>query len=85
MTTVNATGTFRMAANGPGGTVRYTWLRHDSRGYTNSAVFTIVVAAGDVAPHTVVADSWTPASSGSDQLVFLSPVYAAAPATFVCR
>ena len=85
LTTVNATGTFRMAANGPGGTVSYVWLRKDSSGSRTSQQYTIQVAAGDTSPHTVATDSWTPASSGSDQLVFLNPVYAALAASFTCR
>jgi len=73
-----------MVANGPGGKVSYTWLRHDSNGYANSPIYSLVAAANDNNAHTVVSDSWTPASSGSDQLVFLNPIYAATAGSFTC-
>jgi hypothetical protein len=83
--TVTATGTFRMLANGPGGTVKYYWIRKDSNGTVVSQVYSIVVAAGDANAHFTVTDSWTPASSGSEQLVFTNPSYAVAPQSFSCR
>jgi hypothetical protein len=43
------------------------------------------VAAGDANAHFTVTDSWTPASAGSEQLVFSTPSYAVAPQSFTCR
>jgi hypothetical protein len=84
--TVTTTGTFRMGANGPGGTVQYHWTRKDSTGTYLSQVYSIVVAAGDTAAHSVVTDSWVaPADSGTVQLVFTTPAYAVAPQSFTCR
>jgi hypothetical protein len=82
---VTATGTFRMQAGGPGGTVQYYWIRKDSNGTVVSQTYKIVVAAGDAAAHSVVTDSWTPASSGSEQLVFTTPGFAVAPQSWTCR
>ena len=45
----------------------------------------VVVAAGDIATHSVVTDSWTPASAGSAQLVFSTPGYAVTPQSFSCK
>jgi hypothetical protein len=84
-TTVNATGTFRMQAGGPGGTVQYHWIYKDSGGTQVSATYSIVVAAGDTSAHFTVAGSWKPASAGSVQLVFSSPSYATAVTNFTCR
>jgi hypothetical protein len=84
--TVTSTGTFRMGANGPGGTVQYHWTRKDSTGTYLTQVYSIVVAAGDTAAHSVVTDSWIgPADSGTVQLVFTTPGYAVAPQSFTCR
>jgi hypothetical protein len=83
--TVTATGTFRMQASGPGGTVQYHWIRKDSNGTVVSQTYSIVVAAGDSAAHSVVTDSWTPASAGTEQLVFTTPGYTVAPQSFTCR
>lgn len=83
--TVTATGTFRLAANGPGGTVQYQWIRKDSSGTVASQVYSIVVAAGDTSAHSVVTDSWTPASAGTEQLFFLNPSYGVTPQSFNCR
>ncbi len=83
--TVTATGTFRMQAGGPGGTVQYHWIRKDSNGTAVSPTNSIVVAAGDTAAHSVVTDSWTPASDGSEQLVFSTPGYAVTPQSWSCR
>jgi hypothetical protein len=83
--TVTATGTFRLAANGPGGTVSYQWIRKDSTGTVASQIYYITVAAGDTSAHAVVTDSWTPASSGTEQLFFLNPSYGVTPQSFTCR
>jgi hypothetical protein len=83
--TVTATGTFRMQAGGPGGTVKYNWIRKDSNGTWVSPTYTIVIAAGDSSAHSVVTDSWTPASAGTEQLVFSTPSYAVTPQSFTCR
>jgi len=49
-------------------------------------VYSIVVAAGDAAAHSVVTDSWVgPADSGTVQLVFTTPGYAVTPQSFTCR
>jgi hypothetical protein len=74
-----------MQAGGPGGTVTYQWIRKDSNGTAVSAMYSIVIAAGDAAAHSVVTDSWTPASSGSEQLVFSTPGFAVAPQSWSCR
>jgi hypothetical protein len=50
-----------------------------------SVTYSIVVAAGDTAAHAVVTDSWTPASAGTEQLVFTTPGYTVAPQNFTCR
>jgi hypothetical protein len=83
--TVTATGTFRMQAGGPGGTVQYHWIRKDSNGTVVSQTYSIVIAAGDAAAHSVVTDSWTPASAGTEQLVFTAPSFTVAPQSFTCR
>ena len=83
--TVTATGTFSMQAGGPGGAVKYHWIRTDSRGSLSGPTYTIMVAAGDIATHSVVTDSWTPASAGSAQLVFSTPGYAVTPQSFSCK
>ncbi len=83
--TVTATGIFRMQAAGPGGTVQYHWIRKDSNGTVVSQTYSIVVAAGDTAAHSVVTDSWTPASAGTEQLVFTTPSFTVAPQSFTCR
>jgi len=75
-----------MQAGGPGGTVQYHWTRKDSAGTAVSLTYSIVVAAGDTAAHSVVTDSWAaPASPGTVQLVFTNPGYAVAPQSFSCR
>lgn len=84
--TVTSTGTFRMQAGGPGGTVQYHWIRKDSVGTYVSQTYSIVVAAGDTAAHSVVTDTWNgPADSGTVQLVFTTPSYAVNPQSFTCR
>lgn len=88
--TVTATGTFRLAAGGPGGVVKYSWIEKDTdpnTGQTRVTVknYTITIAAGDASAHSVVTDSWTPASSGTEQLVFSSPSDSLAPQSFSCR
>ncbi len=83
--TVTADGTFRMAANGPGGTVSYYWIRKDSNGTVANQVYNIFVAAGDTSAHSVVTDSWTPASAGTEQLFFSVPSYGVQPQSFTCR
>jgi hypothetical protein len=66
--------------------VQYHWTRKDSTGTYLSQVYSIVVAAGDTAAHSVVTDSWVgPADSGTVQLVFTTPAYAVAPQSFTCR
>jgi hypothetical protein len=83
--TVTATGNFRLAPNGPGGTVTYYWIRKDSSGTVASQVYSIVVAAGDQSLHTVVSDSWTPASAGTEQLFFSQPSFGVTPQPFNCK
>ena len=72
-----------MAPNGRAGTVYYVWIRNN--GAYVSPTYTINVAAGDTSAHSVVSDSWIPAASGNEQLVFLTPSYAVAPQSFTCR
>jgi hypothetical protein len=86
MSTVTATGSFRMAANGPGGWVSYNWIQKDSKGTQVIAEAKIWVNAGDTSLHTVATDTWTtPASSGSVQLVFTTPSYSVTAQSFTCR
>lgn len=88
MTTVHGNGTF--ATNGSGGTVNYYWVEKDSSGSHVVNEPPIRIASGDRSTHSVVQDSWVPASSGSEQLVFTAP-QANAPATqsitqtYTCR
>jgi hypothetical protein len=79
-----------MAAGGPGGVVRYSWIEKDTDPSTGKTIvtvknYTITVAAGDSSAHSVVTDSWTPLSAGSEQLVFTSPAYSLAPQSFSCK
>jgi hypothetical protein len=84
--TVTSTVTFRLAANGPGGTVTYQWIHKDSNGTVASQVYSIVVAAGDSSAHQVVTDTWNaPASAGTVQLFFLNPSYGVTPQSFSCK
>jgi hypothetical protein len=84
--TVTSTGTFRMAANGPGGWVSYEWIRKDSNGPVIIAEAKIWVNPGDASAHSVATDSWNaPASAGTVQLVFTNPSYSVAPQSFTCR
>jgi hypothetical protein len=75
---VTATGTF--STNGVAGTVRYEWIRKDSGGQLVIAEPPILIVTGDRSSHKVITDRWNAKSSGTEQLVFLSPV-AKAPAT----
>jgi len=80
---VTATGTF--TTNGVGGSVSYEWVRVDNQG--NQTVVPeapIQIAAGDTSAHVVASDSFTPAHSGTDQLVFLSPSYSASAQGWSC-
>jgi hypothetical protein len=84
--TVTSSGTFQMAANGPGGWVNYEWIRNDSKGSQVIAETRIWVNAGDASTHAVATDSWTkPASAGTVQLVFTTPSHAVAPQSFTCK
>jgi hypothetical protein len=67
--TVKASGTF--VGNGLAGTVTYEWIRQDSRGTVTVSEPAITLLAGDTTVHSVNSDSWSAASAGSDQLVFL--------------
>ncbi|HEY9287988.1 MAG TPA: hypothetical protein VIT43_08200, partial [Candidatus Dormibacteraeota bacterium] len=81
--TVHASGAF--TTNGAGGVVSYEWVRVDNTG--NRIVISeapIRIAAGDRSWHSVVSDSFTPAHSGSEQLVFLSPTYPVAAQSWSC-
>src|SRR5579864_3154790 len=81
--TVTASGSF--TTNGAGGWVFYEWVRLDSQGNrTVIGEFPIWVAPGDTSSHAVRSDVFTPAHSGSDQLVFLSPVYSVAAHSWSC-
>lgn len=79
MSTVSMTGNFRMAANGPGGTVKWSWVYKDtSNGQTIVTTHSgsLVVAAGDTSLHAL-SDSYVhPNSSGTVYLIFTSPSYA---------
>lgn len=82
-TSVSASGSF--TTNGVGGWVSYEWVRVDSQGNrTVTPEAPIRIAAGDTSSHTVVSDTFTPAHSGTDQLVFLSPLYTAPAQAWSC-
>lgn len=74
-THVTATGSF--TTNGAGGLVYYQWVHYDASGNRTGVTIEapIRVAVGDTSSHAVASDSFTPADSGTDQLVFLSPSY----------
>ena len=81
--TITASGGF--TTNGVGGTVSYEWVRVDSQGtQTIIPEAPIQVAAGDKSLHVVASDTFTPAHSGSEQLVFLSPAYSAPSQSWTC-
>jgi hypothetical protein len=86
---VTATGTFRMQASGPGGTVDYTWIYKDTDINGNTVVTThtgtVVVAAGDTAAHSLTDTYGPPNSAGTAQLVFTSPSYTTAQQSWSCR
>ena len=80
---MTASGSF--TTNGVGGTVYYGWLRVDSQGNRQFIPETpIRIAAGDTSLHSVVSDIFTPVHSGSDQLVFISPLYNVAAKSWSC-
>ena len=81
--TVKANGTF--ITNGAGGTVRYQWIRITSTGRAPQPVQSVVLAVGDKGFHAVTPDSWTPSSSGSEQLVFITPAYSVPAQSWTCR
>jgi hypothetical protein len=74
---VTSTGTFR--TNGAGGTVTYYWVRSGVAQPRQS----MVVAKGDTGTK-VITDTWTPNSSGTEQLVFVSPSYPTLTKSFNC-
>jgi len=77
---VTSNGSFRLQAGGPGGAVNYTWIYKDTDANGNTVVTThtgsLVVAAGDAAPHSITDSYSQPNSAGTMQLVFTSPSYA---------
>ncbi|HEY4845863.1 MAG TPA: hypothetical protein VII89_09225 [Candidatus Dormibacteraeota bacterium] len=79
---VTATGS--VTTNGAGGTVTYYWVRKDDTGTHAQPQHTLTIAKGDTGAHAVVTDVWTPGSSGSEQLVFVSPTYPLAAKAFNC-
>jgi hypothetical protein len=79
---VTATGTF--ITNGAGGTVSYFWIRKDDTGTHAQPVHTLVIAKGDTSSHSVITDRWAPGSSGTEQLVFVTPTYPLAAQSFKC-
>jgi hypothetical protein len=69
---VTAFGTFK--TNGVGGWVTYKYVRIDVNGNrVDVPEAPIWVAPGDTNLHFTVIDSWSPKTSGSEQLVFISP------------
>ncbi len=80
--TTTATGSFQ--TNGVGGTVSYEWVRTDSTGTLYIVEPNIVIAPGDTSVHSVVTDQWAPQSSGTEQLVFMSPVASAPTGSWSC-
>jgi hypothetical protein len=79
---VTATGTVR--TNGAGGTVTYYWVRKDDNGTHAQPQHTLTIVKGDTSTHAVVKDQWTAGSSGTEQLVFVSPTYPLAAQSFSC-
>jgi hypothetical protein len=82
--TITFNGSF--TTNGAGGTVFYEWVRVDSQG--NRTVVPeapIRIATGDTSSHAVVSDAFTPAHSGTEQLVFLVPSYTVPAQGWSCR
>lgn len=90
MSTVSMSGSFRMAANGPGGTVKWTWVYKDTlngKTVVTTHSGSLVVAAGDTSAH-FISDSYVhPNSSGSAYVIFTSPSYASLSLTqtWTCR
>jgi hypothetical protein len=81
--TITSSGSF--TTNGVGGQVSYEWVRIDSQGgRTVIPEAPIRVAAGDRGTHAVASDTFTPAHSGSEQLVFLSPAYSVPAQSWNC-
>jgi len=80
--TIVATGSF--TTNGAGGSVSYEWVRIDGQAQTVIPEAPIQVAAGDTSSHAVASDTFTPAHSGTDQLVFLSPAYSVPAQSWNC-
>jgi outer membrane biosynthesis protein TonB len=83
-TTVTATGSF--TTNGVGGWVFYGWVHYDTQGQRTGTTpeAPIRINAGDTSSHPVVADTFTPQHSGSDQLVFFVPAYSVAGQSWNC-
>lgn len=80
---MTATGSF--TTNGAGGWVFYEWVRIDSSGTrTVQNEWPIYVKPGDTASHAVVTYVFSPAHSGTVQLVFISPAYSAAAESWSC-
>jgi hypothetical protein len=65
--------------------VTYYWLRTDTTGTHTQPQHTVNIAKGDTGTHNVVTDKWTPAGSGSEKLVFVSPSYAVSAQSFSCN
>jgi outer membrane biosynthesis protein TonB len=81
--TITASGGF--TTNGVGGTVSYEWVRVDSQGnQTPIPEPPIQVAPGDRTFHAVANDIFTPAHSGTEQLIFLSPAYSVPAQSWNC-
>jgi hypothetical protein len=80
--TIVASGSF--TTNGAGGSVSYEWVRTDGQTQTVIPEPPIQVAPGDTSSHAVASDTFTPAHSGTDQLVFLSPAYSVPAQSWNC-
>jgi hypothetical protein len=80
---ITSTGSF--TTNGVGGWVYYQWVRVDNQGDRTTVVEPpIRVAAGDTSSHAVASDTFTPAHSGTTQLVFLNPAYSVPAQSWNC-
>jgi hypothetical protein len=69
-----------MVANGPGGTVNYTWFYKDTDVNGNTVITphsgSVVIAAGDPGTLHTISDTYGPPNSaGTVNLVFSSPWY----------
>ena len=76
------TATGQIHTNGATGTVFYYWVRKDSTGSHAQAQQPLTFTQGQTTK--VITDTWTPKTSGSEQLVFVNPSYPTQTQSFNC-